>query len=291
MPSEHTASEHTASEHTSSDRTPAVGHHDHGAHDHAAHDQGPRGHAAHDHPGHDHDDSGRRRASVPWGLVLSLLGAVAIGWLAVTGQLNLYIHPRYNLFTVVMAVFGGVAAIAAWALRARTETSGRGWGAAAAAVAMVLALFVVPPATLSASTAQQRSPNAGADAGDATRLAGADPSSFALRDWSVLVYDPGSATTYAGQQVKLVGFVLPVDDQHPDTFYLARFVVTCCTVDARPVAVPVALTGWAAKHKPDQWVQITERLVPAQDLPGGAVLVLQPSEVKHIAQPDQPYEY
>ncbi|HMQ38200.1 MAG TPA: TIGR03943 family protein [Micropruina sp.] len=241
--------------------------------------------------GHHHDDPGRSGAGVPWGLLLGLIGAVAICWLALSGQLNLYIHPRYNVFTVVLAGFAIVAAIGAWALRARTETGGRGWGAAVAAVAMVLALFVVPPATLSASTAQQRSPNAGADAGDATRLAGADPSTFALRDWSVLVNDPDSVTTYAGQQVKLIGFVLPVDGQHPDTFYLARFVVTCCTVDARPVAVPVALTGWAEKHEPDQWVEITGRLVPAQQLPGGAVLVLQPSEIKHIAQPGQPYEY
>ncbi len=227
----------------------------------------------------------------PWGLLLSLIGAVAICWLAGTGQLNLYIHPRYNTFTVVMAALAVIAALGAWAIRARTESPGRGWGAGAAALAMLLALFVVPPATLSASTAQQRSPNAGADAGEVTRLAGADPSTFALRDWAVLVNDPDSVTSYAGQQVKLTGFVTPVDDQHADMFYLARFVVTCCTVDARPVAVPVALQGWAGHHKPDQWLEVTGRLVPAQQLPGGAVLVVQPSTITPIAQPKQPYEY
>ena len=243
--------------------------------------------------GHDHDHagSGEPRRGVPWGLLLGLLGAVGICWLGVTGQLNLYIHPRYNLFTLVMAGFAIVAILAAWVLRANPAGGRRNWGAALAAVVMVLALFVVPPATLSASTAQQRSPTAGVDTGDSTRLAGADPSGFTLRDWAALVHDPDSVTTYSGQQVKLIGFVTPVDGGNPDVFYLARFVVTCCTVDARPVAVPVALPEWSTHHKPDQWVQLTGRLVPAQDAPGGAVLMLQPAEITHIEQPDQPYEY
>ncbi len=35
-----------------------------------------------------------------------LIGAISIGtvWLATTGQLGLYIHPRYIVFTVIMAV-------------------------------------------------------------------------------------------------------------------------------------------------------------------------------------------
>ncbi|MFT3862319.1 TIGR03943 family putative permease subunit [Micropruina sp.] len=248
---------------------------------------------AHDssvHAPHLHGDE-PRAAGFSWGLLLGLIGAVGICWLGATGQLSLYIHPRYNLFTLVMAGFGIIACLAAWAVRARSGGRGRAWGAAAAAIAMVLALFVVPPATLSSSTAQNRSPAAGVDPAEITRLAGADPSSFTLRDWAALVDDPGSVAAYAGQQVTLTGFVTPVDGDDVDVFYLARFVVTCCTVDARPVAVPVALPDWADQHKADQWVRITGRMVPAQNAPGEAVLMLQPAEITPIDQPDQPYEY
>lgn len=227
---------------------------------------------------------------MPWGLVLSLIGIVAIAWQGATGQLNLYIHPRYNTFTLVMIGLGLVGTAIAWTLRSRGAGGAGRWGAGTAAAAMVLALLVVPPATLSASSAQQRSTNT-TDSGDVERLAGADASTFTLRDWSVLVTDPESATTHAGQSVKLVGFVAPVDGQHPDTFHLARFVITCCTVDARPVVVPVALQGWAGKHKPDQWLEVSGRFMPAEQAPGGAVLVLQPTELKPIPRPSQPYEY
>ena len=49
----------------------------------------------------------------PVGLVLSLVGIVATGWLAATGQLGLYIHPRYFVFTTVVAGLALIATVAA----------------------------------------------------------------------------------------------------------------------------------------------------------------------------------
>ncbi|MFT4297293.1 MAG: TIGR03943 family protein [Micropruina sp.] len=241
----------------------------------------------HDHASYDHQES---PGGFPWGLLLGLIGAVAICWLGVTGRLNLYIHPRYNLFTVVMAGLAAVAAVAAWVIRGRSTAGGRSWAAVAAAAAMVVALLIVPPSTLTAASAQQRSPNSGTDA-DTTALAGANPATFKLRDWAMLVNDPDSVAKYSGQQVKLTGFVLPTDDKRDGMFYLGRFVVTCCTVDARPVVVTVVKAEWAKSYKPDHWLEVTGRLVPIEDAPGGAVLVVQPSAIKPVPAPDTPYEY
>ncbi|HLT67686.1 MAG TPA: DUF1980 domain-containing protein, partial [Microbacterium sp.] len=47
------------------------------------------------------------------GLLLVLVGVAAIVWLASSGRLGLYIHPRYFEFTVIMAVLAGVVAIVA----------------------------------------------------------------------------------------------------------------------------------------------------------------------------------
>ncbi len=245
---------------------------------------------SHDH-GHDHAPDRAPRTGFPWGLLLALLSSVAICWLGVTGRLNLYIHPRYNLFTIVMAGLAVVATVAAWVARGRRGGGGgRSWAAIVAAAAMMVALFVVPPSTLTASSAQQRSPNSGSDA-DTTRLAGASPASFRLRDWADLVLNPDSAARYAGQQVKLTGFVAPTDDKRSDVFYVAKFVVTCCTVDARPALVPVSKPDWAKSYKADQWVEVTGRMMPVEGAPGGAVLVIRPTGIHPVPAPEIPYEY
>ena len=245
----------------------------------------------HDHaPAHDHSHD-QPRTGFPWGLLLALISSVAICWLGLTGRLNLYIHPRYNVFTIVMAGLAAIATVAAWAVRGRRGGGGgRSWAAVVAAAAMVVALLIVPPSTLTASSAQQRSPNSGPEA-DTTALAGADPSSFRFRDWAVLVANPNSAATYAGQQVKLTGFVAPTGDKRSDMFYLAKFVVTCCTVDARPAVLPVIKADWAKSYKADQWLEVTGRLMPVEDAPGGAVLVIRPTGIRSVPAPEIPYEY
>ena len=159
----------------------------------------------------------------------------------------------------------------------------------AAAAAMVVALLIVPPSTLTASSAQQRSSGSGSET-DSTRLAGADPASFRIRDWADLVVNPDSAAKYAGQQVKLTGFVAPAD-KRSDMFYLAKFVVTCCTVDARPAVVPVSKSDWAKSYKADQWLEVTGRMMPVEDAPGGAVLVIRPTGIRSVPAPEIPYEY
>ncbi|MGC3955501.1 MAG: TIGR03943 family protein [Propionicimonas sp.] len=238
------------------------------------------------------------------GLLLALIGSVATLWLAATGKLGLYIHPRYFTFTGVVVGLGLLATVAAHVIIGRQpaddhhdhdhpEATGwrarlRGSGSALAAVAVVLGLLVVPPSTLSTVTVEQRDLNSSVEAD--RQLIGADPASFALRDWAALLSHPSTALTYAGQQVTLSGFVTPAPDGNPDVFYLARFVVTCCTVDAQPVGIPVALAGWADSHPVDGWLQVTGTLVTSPASTTGGV-VLKPTSVEAIEQPAQPYDY
>lgn len=53
------------------------------------------------------------------GVALTVMAVAATLWLAATGRLALYIHPRYVVFTVVMAVFAVGFVVAAIALRHR----------------------------------------------------------------------------------------------------------------------------------------------------------------------------
>ena len=117
----------------------------------------------------------RENLGTRWlGILLSLVGVVAILALAATGSLELYIHPRYTVFTVVMGVIGGVATMAALLFAPSAADHGhatheeadespsrarRTLGAVGSVLLVLVAivgLLVIPPATLTASTAQNR---------------------------------------------------------------------------------------------------------------------------------------
>ncbi|MFK4731448.1 TIGR03943 family protein [Agromyces mediolanus] len=249
------------------------------------------------------------------GVALTLVGVVATVWLALDGGLGLYIHPRYFGFTAAMAVLGGAAAIVALALAPRpgeaddpdaAHGSGgpadapsarrRGavlgaWGAVLLVATAVVALLAVPPAALTSRTAVQRDiDRTTADlAGDAPSLRGADPASFTLKDWALLLRQNDDPSVFAGQEPELVGFVTPAPGDPDDAFYLARFTITCCAVDAQPIGVPVHLPGWRERFAVDDWVRVSGAF--GQDPAGGTGLVLLPAELDQVEQPEQPYVY
>lgn len=262
------------------------------------------------------------------GLALSLAGIVATIWLAATGQLGLYIHPRYNVFTVGMAVLGALAAIGAvivLGLRGARDDDDHGHhaghedhaghgsraghadagepapsparnaarigGAVVLLAATIGALLVLPPTTLTTATVDQRDMNGAASVPDAEpiQLASADTSQFTVRDWAMLLRQGADAEFLSGKKPELLGFVTP-SPESPDVFYVARFTVTCCAVDAQPVGVPVYMPGWQDRFAVDSWVQISGSFIdnPAQ---GMQAVVLEPVSVEPAQQPANPYVY
>lgn len=250
------------------------------------------------------------------GVVLTVVTVVAILVLAARGQLELYIHPRYVVFTVVLAVIGGVAAVAALVAGGSTDDhdhdhdhdhdeSGaesdpprRGWratiavtGSAVLVLAATVALLVLPPATLSAATAGNRDV-AGSTAptsGDATELAGADPESFSVKDWATLLGQGLGEQAVLGQRAAFSGFLVATDD--PDVVLVARFLITCCAVDARPFAVPVRVADWETQFPAGSWVEVRGTFVANLDAAAEHPILLTPAEVTAIEEPAQPYVY
>jgi uncharacterized repeat protein (TIGR03943 family) len=247
------------------------------------------------------------------GVALSLIGIVSITWLATTGQLGLYVHPRYFVFTVLMAVLGGLLTIAAFAVSPEHDEHGdveqvsltparRPWSpllavAAIAAVAIAfVALVIIPPATLTTATVENRDLNSsvsgGADASASTiDLAGADTTTLSLRDWAGLLRQGSGSEFVVGKQTTLSGFVTADPSDPENVFYLTRFVVTCCAVDAQPIGVPVYSPGWVSKYPVDSWVEAkgTFALNPSA-LSLEAVVIANP-DLAAIDQPAEPYAY
>ncbi|MCI2957593.1 TIGR03943 family protein [Agromyces atrinae] len=241
------------------------------------------------------------------GVVLSLLGIVATLWLAASGQLGLYIHPRYYGFTVIMAVLAAVLCLAAFAFvpgstdeddehegHATPAPRGRRWamlGGAAIIVGSAIALLALPPAALSSATVEQRELNSGSAAVDAPDLVGADTAAFTVRDWASLLAQNPSPDDVAGTPVDVVGFVTADPAGSADVFYIARFVVTCCAVDAQPVGVPVHFPGWQEQFQTDDWVEASGAFIRNPDATGATPLTLLPETIEPVEQPAEPYVY
>lgn len=232
------------------------------------------------------------------GLVLLALALVATVWLGATGKLTLYIHPRYLVFTLVMAGIALAAVIAAIAFARRRHRhdgeDGERYGvvgvtAVVIAGAVAIAMVVIPPATLTTGTAEQRELNSAAITGSGATLEEASSASdaafasFTVLDWSSLLRQTTDPSFYSGKAVDVVGFVT-ADSENPERFYLSRFVVTCCAVDAQPIGVPVYLPGWEDQYAVGDWLRVTGGFAST---PSG--LALDADALEEVPEPDEPY--
>jgi putative membrane protein len=254
------------------------------------------------------------------GTVLVAAVAIAALWFAVSGRLLYFVNPAYVVFTIVMCAIAIAFCVARVVLTVRGE---RVRGAHAAdhdhdeevetppargirrvgvgvtavvAAAIVAGMVLLPPATLSSATAVQRAVGTSTVSGGAS-LASAQSAStaafahFTVRDWASLLDQTTSASFYDGKPVDVTGFVAPSPDGSSDVFYLSRFVITCCAVDAQPVGVPVYLPGWRDQLKQDQWLQLTGAFTANRSTASSAPIALVPVQTKRIDAPGDPYLY
>jgi len=130
-------------------------------------------------------------------------------------------------------------------------------------VATVLVGLILPPKSLSSITASQRSIdlnsiNLTQNTISAVQNFNKSTSNYSLGDWiSMQSFNP-DPLYYKDKDVKISGFLYKPDNLNlPENVVLiARFVVTCCAVDARPVGLKVTLPE-NAEFKVDDWVEIT----------------------------------
>ncbi|WP_236713666.1 TIGR03943 family putative permease subunit [Rathayibacter tanaceti] len=258
-------------------------------------------------------------------MVLSLIGVVSTLWLAATGQLGLYIHPRYFEFSVVLAVMAGVLLVLAFAIVPGSDEDPHGgvedahggveeadahghlhdhapggpwrrWSAVVAGVAVIasaaVALLVLPPAALTPSTATQREVNTSAvDASVTAAAPTGDTASFSVRDWATLLRQGASEQFLAGRTATVSGFVTPDASDPENVFYVARFVVTCCAVDAQPVGVPIYQEDWASTYTEGQWLEVSGGFEANPSVTSAEAVVLEPAMVTPIDEPAMPYVY
>ena len=174
---------------------------------------------------------------------------------------------------------------------------------------VLVAAYALPARTLSSNTADQRSANfnsiqaqpagsgagsgAGSTAGggagsDTLALFGADTSRLTVADWALAFNLRSTPASYVGKEVDVVGFVFHSKGTPEDIFYVSRFSVTCCAVDARPLGVPVYSPGWQEEFKEDSWVHVTGSFAETEEDISEPVVVA-PKNIEPTEQPADPY--
>ena len=235
-------------------------------------------------------------------------GVFAIGvltvitvWLGFQGMLGFYIHPRYNVFTLVMAAIG-VVLMAISLVVSHTGHSHAGhrharghslmeWLSLSLVAVVVVIAVVLPPTTLSSYTAENRSFGtvATSPAADAIDIDSTTSGfeNLTVRDWASLLIQTQDPTFFRGKPFSALGTMTESGD--PDVFLLTRFVVTCCAVDAQPVSVPVYFPGWQDEFALDSWVTIEGgfQVLPEVDVPGNLVVVSSGIVLEEV--PREPY--
>ena len=289
------------------------------------------------------------------GVLLTLVVGISTLWLSATGQLVLYIHPRYVVFTVIMIAIGMVLSLGVLVLAPSSRGSGddghdhdhdghdhdghdghghdghdghdhdglaeaaaserapaerprrrrRGRAAARTAAvavgalvttAVAVSLVVLPPATLTSATAGQRDVNsstaslAGTSVEDATDADADAYAAFSVLDWAGLLRQTSDLSFFEGKTADVVGFVVPAGDD-PDVFYVSRFVVTCCAVDAQPVGVPVHLVDWRSQVSADEWLDVSGGFQTNPSRTSSDPIALVPDSLEEVGQPSDPYLY
>jgi uncharacterized repeat protein (TIGR03943 family) len=151
---------------------------------------------------------------------------------------------------------------------------------------ILIAAWTLPSSTLTSSTFSQRSIDGQAAAGSNSQpvsdLFANSSKNLSLNDWSRILTTNQNAGYFTNKPVKVSGFIF--DEGSPESFTLARFLVTCCTIDAQPVGVPVLLPNWRNDYEEDSWVEI-EGAFEERD----GQLILIPKNISQIEVPENPY--
>lgn len=240
------------------------------------------------------------------GFTLGLIGIISTLWLGATGKLELYIHPRYVVFTIAMSLIAAVLAVAALVLRRGGHPHDDGGdhhdddggrrplrvaGSLLTVSAAVVGLLVLPPSALTSATANQRDLNSSGTLSrhQTTQLINGGEKDFDVREWASLLRHDRELQYLNGRTASITGFVTMDKTNPAAVFYVTRFVTTCCTVDAQPVGVPVHQPGWQEDYKTDTWVTVTGtfRRNPEPDAKVPTIFV--PDAITPTSQPDRPY--
>jgi putative membrane protein len=249
------------------------------------------------------------------GLFIIITVCIVTLWLFFTDKLVLFIHPRYFIFTAIFAAIGLVFAVIA--MFSTYKTSKRDIEktssptseetrkivsehtheheeevapnrvkivlsvALTAAVIALLTLFT--PTSLSTQNINLARVN-NFTFGTSETVDTSTIDKLSVKNWSTVL--SGNLPFDDKAEVNLSGFIVPIDD---DNFFLTRYVLSCCAIDAQTIAVPVNVPDWKDTLEIGKWVQVEANFI--EPTVTGYSHSLKPETLNVIPEPKEPYDY
>jgi putative membrane protein len=226
------------------------------------------------------------------GLVISVI----IVLLAREKELQLYVHPRFIVFSVLMCTFYGLSFVlsAKNSLeKVRQEHNSNSLSKIASLLLVALLVCagaILSPSSLSSQTALTRGINSASF--DSSELEFSNLQRFTnssshldIKEWASLLSSINDPDFFVGKTARVVGFIAPHEDKK-ELFYASRFVLACCAVDVRPLGVPVLSDDWQDTYAVDAWVEVEGVFINHNQH-----TVLQPVSITIVPEPENPYVY
>jgi putative membrane protein len=228
------------------------------------------------------------------------------------GTLSFYIHPRFNILTVLTAVgliiVGIVYALHNW----QTTLTGEhdhdeqdllhdhthdhnhtlSWvGLTILALPIILGVLV-EPRPLGANALENREVDLGKIA-SAQAPEGSNLSVIAtagernILDWLYLFQRSTNLTEFNGEPAHVIGFVYQNEQFGAEEFMVSRFTVSCCAADATPIGL---IVQWPDTPNlvADEWVEVEGKL-QVGTFDGHEMPILIAEKVTITEPPAQPY--
>lgn len=154
-------------------------------------------------------------------------------------------------------------------------------------------IFLLPIRPLSVGIAQQRQSDFNNVQTTTEDLASlykrTNTAEFTLKEWAILLNDNPANEELVGRKISVSGFIFNDGSQKQDLFYISRFRVVCCVVDASPLGIPVE-AQWRDRFSENGWVLVkgTLQLI---EIHGVNRLAIIPEEIQEIDVPNNPYIY
>jgi putative membrane protein len=234
-----------------------------------------------------------------------LILSIWIQYLIYSGQLVLYVHPRYVEFTnlsSIVSIIGSIICIYYFFNEFKINSINYKdvFNIGNIAILFLLIFITFPPTTLSSATAAQRGVGTSLNSNKVVEIQlnpflQNDSQTYEISDWLNLLNYDQDLQNYKDKKVVISGFAFFGDNIVKDGgeykyYKLSRFVITCCAVDARPVGLIVKYLNEKDIILKDKWYKVSGRFI-IEKINGIETLVVDSQKAISIEQPDNPYIY
>ena len=220
--------------------------------------------------------------------------------LAWRDQLGFYVHPRYHTFAVVISVIGVILLLIDIMLQLKNKPAKdksrislkKITPISYFAIIILSVGYILPPKPLSPSSlAQKESP---AIIEPESRCEAPQPkensSTISINRWKTAINSCKETAYFNGKDITITGFVSNdlLKNYGYSYFNIARYVISCCTVDSVPMKILVE-KNFSTDYPDGTWLivkgKLSQKIVNSQ-----AEYVITDAHITKINQPKYPYE-